>query len=67
MKSIKNRNKMLFSIANNSGSRRELNNIGAKSSKKHYDPSSESSSDESDSNYYIKTGQRKKRTNFHVS
>ena len=49
MKSIKNRNKMLFSIANNSGSRRELNNIGAKSSKKHYDPSSESSSDESDS------------------
>ena len=55
IKTLKKQNKMLFSIAKKSGSRRELKNIKKirMSPKKHRNDISDSSSDESDSNYSL--------------
>ena len=59
LKALKKQDKMLFSIANNSGSRREpknIKNIRAKYSKKRCTSSSNSSSGESDFDYLLSRG-----------
>ena len=47
LKALKKQNKMLYILANNSGSRREIEKIKAKASKKRRNDSSDSSSNKS--------------------